>query len=125
MEWIKDWNTNLLQKVIFHIFHVDAHVGIPSSSNWAEGKRAEKRAKKIDEIQKYLSSSELSLVSYINTHLKAQITFLKTSIKRWLEMYSDNFPLYVKDEELCGEMKDNLNLKDILFTLPKENIDLM
>ena len=68
MEWIKDWNTNLLQKVIFHIFHVDAHVGIPSSSNWAEGKRAEKRAKKIDEIQKYLSSSELSLVSYINTH---------------------------------------------------------
>ena len=64
-------------------------------------------------------------ISYINTHLKAQMTFLKTSIKRWLEMYSDNFPLYVKDEELCGEMKDNLNLKDILFTLPKENIDLI
>ena len=68
MEWIKDWNTNLLKKIIFHISFVDTHIGTPGSSNWTEGKRAEKRAKKIAEIQKYLSPSDLSLVSFINTN---------------------------------------------------------
>ena len=29
MEWIKDWNTNLLKKVIFHIAYVDAYIGTP------------------------------------------------------------------------------------------------
>ena len=68
MEWVKDRDTNLLKKIIFHISFVDTHIGTPGSSNWAEGKRAEKRAKKIAEIQKYLSPSDLSLVSFINTN---------------------------------------------------------
>lgn len=66
MEWVKDKDTNLLKKVIFHIFFVDVHIETPSSSNWAEGKREEKRTKRIAEIQKYLSSSGLSLVSFTN-----------------------------------------------------------
>lgn len=66
MEWVKDWDTNLLKKVIFHISFVDAHIGTPSSSKWDEGKREEKRTKRIAEIQKYLSSSDLSLVSFTN-----------------------------------------------------------
>ncbi len=68
MEWVKDWDTNLLKKIIFHISFVDTHIGTPGSSNWSEGKRAEKRAKKIAEIQKYLSPSDLSLVSFTNTN---------------------------------------------------------
>ena len=64
MEWVKDRDTNLLKKIIFHISFVDTHIGTPGSSNWTEGKRAEKRAKKIAEIQKYLSPSDLSLVSF-------------------------------------------------------------
>ena len=74
MEWMKDWNTNLLKKINFHICFVDAHIGIPSSSNWTEGKRAEKRSKRITEIQEYLSDSNLSLVSFINinTPIKLQ-----------------------------------------------------
>jgi len=68
MEWVKDRDTNLLKKIIFHISFVDTHIGTPGSSNWTEGKRAEKRAKKIAEIQKYLSPSDLSLVSFTNTN---------------------------------------------------------
>ena len=67
MEWVKDLNTNLLKKVIFHIAFVDVHIGTPGSSNWVKGKREEKRSKRIAEIQKYLSSSDLSLVSFTNT----------------------------------------------------------
>lgn len=66
MEWVKDWNTDLLKKIIFHLSFVDAHVGTPSSSNWTRGKREEKRARKITEIQKYLSCSDISLVSFTN-----------------------------------------------------------
>lgn len=68
MEWVKDWDTDLLKKIIFHISFVDVHIGTPASSNWTEGKRAEKRAKKIAEIQKYLSISDVSLISFINTN---------------------------------------------------------
>ena len=41
MEWIKDWNTNLLKKVIFHIAYVDAYIGTPGALNWFEGKSEE------------------------------------------------------------------------------------
>lgn len=67
MEWVKDMDNNLLKKVIFHIYSVDAHIGTPSSSNWAKGKREEKRLQRIGEIQKYLSSSEVSLLFFANT----------------------------------------------------------
>ena len=67
MEWVKDWNTNLLQKVVFRIFSVDAHIGTPGASSWIEGKREEKRAERITQIRKYLSGSDISLLSFINT----------------------------------------------------------
>lgn len=67
MEWVKDWNANLVKKIVFRISFVDAYIGIPDTLNWTEGKHAEKRSKKITEIQKYLSTSDLCLVSYINT----------------------------------------------------------
>ena len=64
---IRDWNTNSLKKIIFHICFVDAHVETPKSSYWAEGKREEKRRQRISDIQEYLLSSNLSLISFINT----------------------------------------------------------
>ena len=66
MEWVRDKTTDLLKKIIFHIVLVDVHIGIPGSSNWFEGKREERRAIKITEIEKYLLSSDLSLVSFKN-----------------------------------------------------------
>ena len=66
MEWVKDWNTDLLKKIIFHLSFVDAHIGTPSSSNWTRGDREEKRMRRITEIKKYLSSSDISLVSFTN-----------------------------------------------------------
>lgn len=66
MEWVEDEDTHLLKKVIFHIFLIDAHVGVPGASNWFEGKREENRSKKITEIKEYLSSSDVSLVSFVN-----------------------------------------------------------
>lgn len=61
MEWVKDRNTNLLKKIIFHISSVDTHIGTHGSSNWTEGKRAEKRVKKIAEIQKYKNTWHLRI----------------------------------------------------------------
>ena len=66
MEWVKDWHTDLLKKLIFRIFFVDVHVGSPTSSKWVEGKHEEKRAEMVDKIEKYLLSSEVSLVSFTN-----------------------------------------------------------
>lgn len=66
MEWIKDWNTNLLKKIIFHIVYVDIHIGTPSTAKWVEGKRVEKREKRIAEIKDYLSPTSLSLVNFVN-----------------------------------------------------------
>lgn len=66
MEWVKDWNTDSLKKIIFHLSFVDAHIGTPSSSNWTRGNREEKRMRTITEIKKYLSSSDISLVSFTN-----------------------------------------------------------
>ena len=87
MEWVKDRDADLLKKVIFRIFFVDAHIGTPSSPNWTEGKREEKRLKKLDEIQKYLSSSDLSLVSFINTSSPIKLQ-CKTCEYEWTIGYS-------------------------------------
>lgn len=67
MEWIRDWESNLIKKVIFHIVFVDAYIATPDSPRWTEGKREEKRDKRITEIRTYLSSSNLSLVYFTNT----------------------------------------------------------
>ena len=57
----------LPQKIVFQILLVDVHIGTPDSSSWSKGKLKERQIKKTAEIQKYLSSSNVSLVSYTNT----------------------------------------------------------
>lgn len=85
MEWVKDKSTDSLKKVIFHIVLVDVHIGTPNSSNWFEGKREERRAKRIAEIKKYLLSSDVSLESFKNTSspikLKCKICEYEWNIK--------------------------------------------
>lgn len=66
MEWIEDENTNLLKKIIFHIYSVDVHVGTANSKYWTFGKREELRHLRFDEIKKSLLASEVSLVSFSN-----------------------------------------------------------
>ena len=87
MEWVKNRDTNLLKKVIFHISYVDAHIGTPGSSNWVEGKREEKRLQKIGEIQKYLSSSDLTLVSFTNISSPIKLQ-CKNCEHEWTVRYS-------------------------------------
>lgn len=67
MEWVKDGIIGPLKKVIFHIVFVDVHIGIPPTKKWAEGRREERRLARATDIENYLSSSQISLVSYINT----------------------------------------------------------
>lgn len=64
-------------------------------------------------------------ISYINTHIKAQLDYAKRYLKKWLETYSDNFPLYIKEEELCDCPVQKPSLGDDIYTLPKDKIDLV
>lgn len=73
MEWVKDRNSEVLKKIIFRIYSVDAHIGTPSSPNWAMGKREAKRLDRITELRNYLSPLNISLVSYINTSLPIKL----------------------------------------------------
>lgn len=67
MNWVTSNDTMLPQKIVFQILLVDVHIGTPDSSSWSKGKLKERQIKKTAEIQKYLSSSNVSLVSYTNT----------------------------------------------------------
>lgn len=64
-------------------------------------------------------------ISYINTHIKAQLDYAKRYLKKWLETYSDNFPLYIKEEELCDCPVQKPSLGDDIYALPKDKIDLV
>lgn len=65
-------------------------------------------------------------ISYINTHIKAQLDYAKRHLKKWMELYSDNFPLYIKEDELCDcPVNRNVTLGDDIYSLPKDKIDLI
>ena len=67
MDWIGGSKKGSFKKIIFRILSVDVHVGTPNSSTWFNGKLEEKRAAKIEDFNKRLSSSDLSLISFTNT----------------------------------------------------------
>ena len=115
MEWVKDWNTNVLKKVIFHISFVNVHIGVPNSSNWAEGKREEKRLKIKNEIQKYLSSSDLSLISFVNTSSPV-ILQCKKCKHEWTIRYAT----LIKSFPHCPNCKPKITVKK-RTNLSKEN----
>lgn len=151
MEWVKDWNTNLLKKVIFHISYVDVHIGTPGSSNWVEGKREEKRSQRISEIQKYLSSSDLILVSFINISSPIKLQCKKCE-HEWTLRYStlmkkipdcpkckmhrlrgENVPISKQDRKKLRAdnyyerilRKSNQTIVAVNYTGSKDNVDAM
>lgn len=64
-------------------------------------------------------------MSYLNTHIKAQLDYTKKYLKEWLDEYSDNFPLYRKDEEMCCNKPiiDKMSLD--IYGLKKDNIEII
>lgn len=117
MEWIRDRDTNLLKKVIFHIVLVDVHVGTPNSPNWFEGKREEQRAKKIDEIEKHLLFSNLSLVAFKNASSPIKLQ-CKSCEYEWYIGYAT----LMKKIPVCPKCKPKLmNRKQITISEGERN----
>ena len=106
MEWVTDRYTSLLKKVIFHISFVDARIGTPGTSNWAEGKREEKRSRRITEIQDYLSSSKVSLVSFVNSKSPIKLQ-CKSCEYEWTVRYTT----LMKKIPDCPKCKQRINNK--------------
>lgn len=59
-------------------------------------------------------------MTYISTHIKSQLDYAKQYLVNWLDEYSNNFPLYKKEET-----KDIKNDKLDIYSIPKDNIDLI
>ena len=62
-------------------------------------------------------------ISYLNTHIKAQLDYGKKYLKDWLDEYSDNFPLYKKDDNECCNIVDKTHLD--IYGLKKDKIDIV
>ena len=61
-------------------------------------------------------------LSYINTHVKAQLDYAKKYLRDWLDEYAINFPLYKKEEDCCKTI--NESHLDI-YNIEKDDIDLI
>ena len=61
-------------------------------------------------------------LSYLNTHIKAQLDYAKKYLRDWLDEYSINFPLYKKDEECCSCNIDKSHLD--IYNIKKDEIDI-
>ena len=60
-------------------------------------------------------------LSYINTHVKAQLDYAKSYLRDWLNTYAINFPLYKQEDKCCSTMdKSHLDIYDIR----KDDIDI-
>lgn len=59
-------------------------------------------------------------MAYISTHIKSQLDYSKQYLVNWLDEYSSNFPLYKREET-----KDIKNDKLDIYSIPKDNIDLI
>ena len=66
MLWVTNINTFRIDKIIFEIYSVDVHKGIPGATNWTEGKRAENRTININKIQSILQGSSIELAYFEN-----------------------------------------------------------
>lgn len=59
-------------------------------------------------------------MTYISTHIKSQLDYAKQYLVNWLDEYSNNFPLYKKEETI-----DIKNDKLDIYSIKKDNIDLI
>ena len=59
-------------------------------------------------------------IAYLNTHIKSQLEFQKNQLKKFMDKYSDNFPLYEGDIYQDTFVRTTKSFHPI----PKENTDL-
>lgn len=57
-------------------------------------------------------------IAYLNTHIKSQLEYSKTYLLNWLNDYSNNFPLYKKEDCIT------INKSFDLYKLKKDIIDI-
>lgn len=62
-------------------------------------------------------------LSYLNTHVKAQLDYAKSYLKNWLDEFSSNFPLYKKAEDCSCKPMDSSHLD--IYSIRKDEIDLI
>lgn len=106
MEWIRDGIIGPLNKIIFHVLSVDVHIGNPPGRKWNEGRREAQRASMIAEIQNYLSSSQIALLSYKNSGSPVRIK-CKNCEYEWAMGYA-TFRKKIPD---CPKCNPKVNVK--------------
>lgn len=61
-------------------------------------------------------------LSYLNTHVKAQLDYAKSYLRDWLNTYAINFPLYKQEDECCSNIdKSHLDI----YGIKKDDIELI
>lgn len=63
-------------------------------------------------------------ISYISTHTKAQLDYAKKYLKSWLDMYSDNYPLYDGTINCCQPTFNKNDMSLDIYSIDKDCIDL-
>jgi hypothetical protein len=61
-------------------------------------------------------------IAYLNTHIKSQLDYAKKYLKDWLDSYSNNYPLYTKEETCCSKP---MNVDFNVYGLKKDKIDIV
>lgn len=61
-------------------------------------------------------------IAYLNTHIKSQLDYAKKYLKDWLDSYSNNYPLYTKEETCCSKP---MNVDFSIYGLKKDKIDIV
>ena len=62
-------------------------------------------------------------LSYLNTHVKAQLDYAKSYLRDWLNTYAINFPLYKKEDNDCSCNIDKSHLD--IYGIKKDDIELI
>lgn len=72
-------------------------------------------------------SITLKDLTYIESHLRRQVEFLKDSLIKWLDCHCDSFPLYHStcNSSCCGDKGLNMpNPMFEIYTTPRKNTNL-
>lgn len=73
-------------------------------------------------------SITLKDLTYIESHLRRQVEFLKDSLIKWLDCHCDSFPLYHStcNSSCCGDKGLNMpNPMFEIYTTPRKNTNLI
>ena len=63
-------------------------------------------------------------ISYLNTHIKTQLDYAKKYLNDWLHSYSNNYPLYTEEDDICCK-KPTIDGTFDIYGLSKDKIDII